>query len=172
MSVDARLEHAAAKPVVIPETVVIDCGKVFISETFLSACRTLGISVQPARPATPTDKPVVSYCSSLGLAAPGEYLLDHLPDVLSANRRHRFLARQAGPALVDAHRDARTVVTAWFTAADQPELLDRWIRRLEALPEDPFGHPGHPSPQRIALALYPEAVALTADYLTSRRTKA
>ena len=66
MSIDARLEHAVAKPVVIPETVVIDRGKVFVSETFLSACRTLGISVQPARPATPTDKPRASYCSPSG----------------------------------------------------------------------------------------------------------
>ena len=106
------------------------------------------------------------------LAAPEQYPLDHLPDVLAANRRHRALARQAGQALADAYQNARTAVTAWFTAADHPELLNRWISRLETLPEDPFGHPGHPSPQRIALALYPEAVALTADYLTSRRTRA
>jgi transposase InsO family protein len=59
MSVDARLEHAAARPVIMPDTIVIDHGKVFLSDAFLSACRTLGISIQPARPATPTDKAVV-----------------------------------------------------------------------------------------------------------------
>lgn len=59
MGVDARLEHAAAKPVITPETIVIDHGKVFVSDTFTAACRTLGISVQPARPRTPTDKGVV-----------------------------------------------------------------------------------------------------------------
>ncbi|WP_250569689.1 hypothetical protein [Streptomyces sp. CJ_13] len=59
MSIDARLEHAAAKPVIVPDTIVIDHGRVFISDTFTAACRTLGISVQPARPATPTDKGVV-----------------------------------------------------------------------------------------------------------------
>ncbi|MDX3309253.1 Mu transposase C-terminal domain-containing protein [Streptomyces sp. ME08-AFT2] len=59
MSIDARLEHAAAKPVIVPETIVVDRGKVFISDTFIAACRTLGISLQPARPATPTDKGVV-----------------------------------------------------------------------------------------------------------------
>lgn len=59
MSIDARLEHAAAKPVIVPDTIVIDRGKVFLSDTFISACRSLGISVQPARPATPTDKGVV-----------------------------------------------------------------------------------------------------------------
>jgi transposase InsO family protein len=59
MSIDARLEHAAAKPVIVPDTIVVDRGKVFISQTFIAACRTLGISVQPARPTTPTDKGVV-----------------------------------------------------------------------------------------------------------------
>jgi transposase InsO family protein len=63
-AIDQRLETAAAKPVIVPETIVIDHGKVFVSETFLSACRTLGISVQPARPYTPTDKPRVAYCTS------------------------------------------------------------------------------------------------------------
>ncbi|MEW2252740.1 Mu transposase C-terminal domain-containing protein [Streptomyces sp. NPDC006975] len=59
LDVDARLEHAAAKPVIVPETIGIDHGKVFVSDTFVSACRSLGISVQPSRPATPTDKGVV-----------------------------------------------------------------------------------------------------------------
>jgi transposase InsO family protein len=59
MSIDARLEHAAAKPVIVPDTIVVDRGRVFVSETFIAACRTLGVSVQPARPHTPTDKGVV-----------------------------------------------------------------------------------------------------------------
>jgi transposase InsO family protein len=57
--VDARLEEAAAKPVVVPETIVCDRGRVYLSETFVQACRSLGISVQPARPHTPTDKGVI-----------------------------------------------------------------------------------------------------------------
>jgi hypothetical protein len=106
------------------------------------------------------------------LNAPEQYLLDHLTDVLAANRRHRSLARRSGPALAAAHQDAQTAVTAWFTTAERPDLHDYWVRRLEALPEDPLGHPGHPSPQRIALAVYPEAVALTADRFASRRNHA
>ncbi|MEV4049625.1 Mu transposase C-terminal domain-containing protein [Amycolatopsis sp. NPDC049688] len=43
----------------MPETVVIDRGRTFLSETFLRACERLGISVQPAHPRTPTDKGVV-----------------------------------------------------------------------------------------------------------------
>ncbi|WP_381567148.1 Mu transposase C-terminal domain-containing protein [Streptomyces eurythermus] len=59
LGVDARMEQAAAKPVIVPDTVVIDGGKVFISDTFLRACERLGISVQRARPRTPTDKAIV-----------------------------------------------------------------------------------------------------------------
>ncbi|MGY4782762.1 hypothetical protein ACVH9Z_22880 [Rhodococcus opacus] len=46
---------AAAKPVIVPDTVVIDHGKVFLSEVFLRAADTLGISVQPAHQQTATD---------------------------------------------------------------------------------------------------------------------
>jgi transposase InsO family protein len=41
------------------DTVVIDHGKQYVSEHFVSACERLGISIQPARPYTPTDKAVV-----------------------------------------------------------------------------------------------------------------
>ena len=66
-AIDQRLTLAAAKPVIVPDTIVIDHGKVFVSETFLSACRTLGVSVQPGQAHTPTDKPRAAYCTSSGL---------------------------------------------------------------------------------------------------------
>jgi hypothetical protein len=65
-TVDERIELAAAKPVIIPDTVVIDHGRVFLSEVFLRAAGTLGISVQPAHQLTPTDKPRAAYCTSSG----------------------------------------------------------------------------------------------------------
>ena len=57
--IDARMELAAARPVIVPDTIVIDGGKVFISEVFTRACGRLGVSVQRARPRTPTDKAIV-----------------------------------------------------------------------------------------------------------------
>ncbi|MCZ7459477.1 Mu transposase C-terminal domain-containing protein [Streptomyces sp. WMMC940] len=57
LPLDERLAKAAAKPVIVPETVVSDRGKAFISDNFRNACRHLGISFQPAHPDTPTDKP-------------------------------------------------------------------------------------------------------------------
>lgn len=44
-------------PALVPESILIDRGKPFLSAQTLSACARLGISVQPARPRTPTDKP-------------------------------------------------------------------------------------------------------------------
>ncbi|MEU8584617.1 Mu transposase C-terminal domain-containing protein [Streptomyces abikoensis] len=59
LPLDERLAQAAAKPVIVPETVVSDHGKAYISDNFRNACRHLGISFQPAHPDTPTDKPHV-----------------------------------------------------------------------------------------------------------------
>ncbi|MET7458458.1 Mu transposase C-terminal domain-containing protein, partial [Streptomyces sp. NPDC005574] len=50
LSVDARLEGTAARPVITPQTVVVDQGKVFVSSSFVAACGSLGISLQPAPP--------------------------------------------------------------------------------------------------------------------------
>ena len=47
LDIDARLEHAAARPVIIPETIVVDQGKVFISRDFRASCNFLGINFQP-----------------------------------------------------------------------------------------------------------------------------
>ena len=57
LGLDRRLQHAAARPVIVPETIVCDHGKAFISQNFRSSCRLLGITFQPAHPRTPTDKP-------------------------------------------------------------------------------------------------------------------
>jgi transposase InsO family protein len=58
-------------PGVAPETLVLDHGKIYLSEHLLSVCARLGISIQPARPYTPTDKsPVERFFRTLsGLLA-------------------------------------------------------------------------------------------------------
>ncbi|MEV0304688.1 hypothetical protein [Streptomyces prasinus] len=50
VALDARLEGVAARPVIMPETVV-DQGRVYVSASFVSACESLGVSVQPVPPA-------------------------------------------------------------------------------------------------------------------------
>ena len=42
-----------------PETLVIDHGRAFLSAHVISVCTRLGISIQPAQPKKPTDKPTV-----------------------------------------------------------------------------------------------------------------
>ena len=66
LSIDERLEHAAARPVIIPQVITVDHGKVFVSESSKASCAFLGISFQPARKATGTDKPRAAYCTSSG----------------------------------------------------------------------------------------------------------
>ena len=47
LKLDQQLHAAAARPVIVPETIVCDHGKAFISQNFRSSCRMLGITVQP-----------------------------------------------------------------------------------------------------------------------------
>lgn len=46
----------AAGPTVVPETIVIDHGKIYVSAHLTSVCRRMGISIQPARLRTGRDK--------------------------------------------------------------------------------------------------------------------
>jgi transposase InsO family protein len=57
--VDERLELAAARPVIVPESIVCDHGKAYISQTFQSACRAMGINFQPTHKGSPWEKGVV-----------------------------------------------------------------------------------------------------------------
>ncbi|MER7943608.1 transposase family protein [Streptomyces sp. NPDC094473] len=54
--VDARLEGAAARPVITPQTVVVDQGKVFVSSSFVAVCGSLGISLRLAPPGNGSAK--------------------------------------------------------------------------------------------------------------------
>ncbi|MFD8115692.1 helix-turn-helix domain-containing protein [Streptomyces microflavus] len=61
-------------PTVATETVIYDHGKVYLSNHIRSVCGKLRISLQPARPKTPTDKPVERWFRTLN-----EGLLAALP---------------------------------------------------------------------------------------------
>jgi hypothetical protein len=56
LDIDARMEHAAARPVIIPETIVVDQGNVFISRNFRASCNFLGINFQPVHDASGWEK--------------------------------------------------------------------------------------------------------------------
>ncbi|WP_438493578.1 Mu transposase C-terminal domain-containing protein [Streptomyces asiaticus] len=56
---DERMRGAAARPVIIPEMIVMDNGKVFAGRAFMDACAQLGISVRPACYNSPTHKAII-----------------------------------------------------------------------------------------------------------------
>lgn len=65
----------AAAPALVPETLVVDHGKIYVGEHLTSVCRRLGISIQPARLRTGRDKgPVERFFRTLR-----EDLLQALP---------------------------------------------------------------------------------------------
>jgi putative transposase len=107
-SVDERLENAAARPVIVPENIVCDNGKAYMSGTFLSACRVLGISLQPAHPFTPTDKPIV------------ERTLESVKTLFA-----QYVTGFLGSSV--EHRGRNADQDAVFSLIELQELLDEWI---------------------------------------------
>ena len=60
------LSSARAHPAIVPETLVVDHGKIFVSEHLTSVCERMGISIQPARLRTARDKgPVERFFATL-----------------------------------------------------------------------------------------------------------
>ncbi|WP_228447724.1 transposase family protein [Streptomyces paludis] len=56
LALDERLEHATARPVIVPDAIVCDHDKVFISNNFRALCRYLDMSLQPTCKASPFEK--------------------------------------------------------------------------------------------------------------------
>jgi hypothetical protein len=137
LDIDARMDLAAARPVIVPDTIVIDGGKVFVSETFTRACDRLGVSVQRARPRTPTDKPVVEAT----FASVNTLFCQHVASYTGSNVTLR----------------GADVAAAW-TLAELQDLLDEWIlagwqpRPHEAL-RDPLAPRRALSPNEMYAAL-------------------
>lgn len=143
---DERLAEAAAKPVITPETIVCDRGAVFLSETFLSACARLGISVQPAHPRTPTDKPVVERTFSTINTLFCQYV---------AGYTGRDVTRR-GTDVEDR---------AVWPIGDLQDLLDEWvIAGLQPRPHDGLRHPEVPRSALSSNEMYAALIA-SAGYL-------
>ena len=135
LSLDARLDQAAARPVVVPETVVVDRGKIFISEAFLAACETLGVSVQSAPPRQPAAKgPVERTFSSI--------------NTLFA----QYVAGYTGSDVTRRGRDVEG--EAVWSLPQLQDLLDEWITcGWQVRPHEGLRHPLMP-----AAALSPNEV--------------
>jgi putative transposase len=108
IAIDERLEHAAARPVIVPETIVCDHGKAYLSATFRAACRSLGISLAPAHPDTPTDKPVIERT----LGSVSTLFAQYVAGYVGRSVEHRGKDAEAG---------------AVWSMAELQGLLDEWV---------------------------------------------
>ncbi|RGD56406.1 transposase [Kitasatospora xanthocidica] len=88
LAADPRMEGAAARPVIRPQTVVIDHGRVFTGSVFSSACAELGIEVRHARTRTPTDKAIVERAMRTIKTKFSQYVAGHTARRLELRGRH------------------------------------------------------------------------------------
>ncbi|WP_332262202.1 hypothetical protein [Kitasatospora mediocidica] len=115
LSADERLEGAAARPVAVPETIVVDRGKIYLSETFTAACQSLGISVQPAPPHAPAAKGIVERT----FGSINTLFCQYLPGYTGSNVTER--GRD-----VEQH--------ACYSVTQLQDLLDEWLVHCTTAP--------------------------------------
>ena len=145
LSIDERLRHAAARPVIAPDTIVIDHGSVFVSANFRSSCRHLGISIR-TRPG-----------HRIGQAA-------HREDVLHA--RHPVLpVRRRLPGGSAAGAGARVEAQPLWSLMQMQDLLDEWLISVwQNRQHDGLRDPAHPGRAFTPNEKY-AALAETAGYV-------
>jgi hypothetical protein len=126
LSVDERLEHAVAKPVIVPEMIVCDHGSVFISHNFRASCRFLEIDFQPTHKGSPFEKGHIE--RMLGSVA--TLFAQFLPGHTGRNTDHRgrYPERE----------------NLW-SLPDLQDLLDEWIlAHWQNRPHEGLRDPDHP----------------------------
>ncbi|MGF6885976.1 putative transposase [Nocardia sp. GAS34] len=152
-AIDQRLEHAAARPVIVPETIVCDHGMAYMSAAFRNACRAIGITLQPSHEGSPWEKGTVETSFSAVGTLFAQYVAGYVGS--SVERRGR-------------NADADAV----WSMLELQELLDEWLVTTWAnRPHDGLRHPLIPgkalSPNEMYAALVETAgyvpVALAAD---------
>lgn len=130
---------AARKPVIVPESITVDRGKIYVGTTFLNACNHLGISVVKAAPRTPTDKGHIE-----------RYLGSSITSFI------QYLAGYTGINVVQ--RGKNPASQAIWTVPDLQILLDLWfLLHWQDRPHPALKHPAMPkralSPNEMYAAL-------------------
>jgi len=125
-ALDARLEQAAARPVIVPETIVCDHGKAYVSQTFRAACRAMGINFQPTHKGSPWEKGVV------------ERSFDSVASLFA-----QYVAGYVGSGV--EHRGERAEQHAAWSMLELQDLLDEWILLWQNRPHDGLRHPVTPA---------------------------
>ncbi|AUY53604.1 Mu transposase C-terminal domain-containing protein [Streptomyces sp. CB01881] len=127
LSLDERLEHAAARPVIVPEMIVCDHGNVSISRNFKASCRFLEIDFQPAHKGSGFEKGHIEKM----LASIATLFVQFLPGHLGRSADHR-----------GRHPERDRL----WSLLELQELLDEWIvAHWQNRPHDGLRDPAHPS---------------------------
>lgn len=126
LDIDERLEHAAARPVIVPEMIVCDHGMVFISRNFKASCRFLEIDFQPTHKASPFQKGHV------------EKMLDSVGTLFA-----QFVAGYTGRST--DHRGRNLDKQPLWSLPELQELLDEWlVAKWQNREHDGLRDPLHP----------------------------
>ncbi|WNI20052.1 Mu transposase C-terminal domain-containing protein [Actinacidiphila sp. ITFR-21] len=126
LTLDERLEHAAARPVIVPETIVCDHGKVFISRNFKSSCRFLEIDFLPTHKGSPFEKGHIERV----LGSVASLFVQFLPTYTGRSPEHRGRNLDHGRA---------------WSLLELQDLLDEWIvAKWQNRPHDGLRDPSHP----------------------------
>jgi transposase InsO family protein len=130
----AAAGRLAGVPVCPPETLVVDHGKVFVSAHVIGVCARLGISIQPAIPKKPTDKPTVErFFRTLR-----EGLIQHLPGY-------------KGPDIYSRGAPGWVEEAAFFYLHELEDVIREWV----ALVHHRSKHEGLAVPEWPGLELSP-----------------
>jgi hypothetical protein len=125
LTLDERLEHAAAKPVIVPEMIVCDHGKAFISRNFRASCRFLEIDFQPTHKGSPFQKGHIE--KMLGSVA--TLFTQFLPGHTGRNTDQR-----------GRHPEQENL----WSLPELQDLLDEWIVHWQNRPHEGLRDPDHP----------------------------
>jgi transposase InsO family protein len=141
-----RAQTRAVGPAIVTDTLVVDHGKVYVSEHLTSVCQRMGISIQPARLRTGRDKgPVERFFRTVR-----EDVLQYLPGY-------------KGP---DIHsRGANPETDAHFYIDELEWILREWIAVVyHRRPHSGLVHPGLPRLELSPTTMFEQGLA-RAGYL-------
>ena len=127
-----------ASPVIVPETIVVDHGKIYVSEHLTSVCNRMGVSIQPARLRTGRDKgPVERFFRTIR-----EDLLQALPGYKGPDVHSRGLdpESQAFFYLDELEAIIREWVGLKYHLRPHDSLVDPHLPALRMSPAEMFEH--------------------------------
>ncbi|AMU23408.1 Mu transposase C-terminal domain-containing protein [Mycobacteroides abscessus] len=138
IDIDAVERPGVAGPAIVPETIVIDHGKIYVSEHLTSVCQRMGISIQPARLRTGRDKgPVERFFRTIR-----EDLLQVLPGYKGPDVHSRGLDPEAEAFFyLD---ELETIIREWVAVVyhrrPHDSLIDPHVPGFRMSPAQMFEH--------------------------------